>query len=330
MTRACVQVDVSGESMTLRDLHCSRGDWPLRFVIDPMLKRNQSFALGLFFSKSCLSNEVMRYPRSQRACVLTESPIAGYYRNAEQLARRFPVVFTHQRNLVELGAPFTPLFLGTNWVSVIDTADSTKILQESAHKTGNVSFFGSIEHSDDGAYRFRREVAEYALERGDVACFGKGIRPLASKVDGISPYRFSIAMENAASDWYFSEKLVDCILLDTIPIYYGCPALGSLLDERGFLAFSNLAELTAILDRLGPDLYEAMLPYARANKRKLVAERWHSHAGLLQRLAEHLPAEFLSKAPIRYAQESTLRRYAWRIRERLSVARSPRRQPAHD
>ena len=36
-------------------------------------------------------------------------------------------------------------------------------------------------------------------------------------------YSYSIAIENASMENYFSEKFTDCILSYTIPIYYGCP-----------------------------------------------------------------------------------------------------------
>ena len=122
-----------------------------------------------------------------------------------------------------------------------------------------------------------------------MACYGKGIRPSPGKREAIAPFMFSIAMENAASDHYFSEKLIDCLLLDTVPIYYGCRGIGELFDPRGMLRFDSREELAAHLDALTPERYQEMLPFLLSNKEKAVAQRWHSHGGLFGRLAEALP-----------------------------------------
>ena len=42
-----------------------------------------------------------------------------------------------------------------------------------------------------------------------------------NKIEFLSSYKFSIAMENSKADGYISEKIVDSFLAGTIPIYYG-------------------------------------------------------------------------------------------------------------
>lgn len=54
---------------------------------------------------------------------------------------------------------------------------------------------------------------------------------IANKKDGLVDYKFSIAIENCVEDGYFTEKLTDCILTDTTPIYYGCPNIESYIDN---------------------------------------------------------------------------------------------------
>ena len=96
-------------------------------------------------------------------------------------------------------------------------------------------------------------------------------------------------MENTASDYYFSEKLIDCLLLETVPIYFGCPGIGEVLDPRGMICFSTLEELKLVLDSLTSSKYEAMRPFLLANKAKVIKEKWHSHAGLFERIVRHMP-----------------------------------------
>ncbi|MFV0444345.1 MAG: hypothetical protein ACK5Q5_12315, partial [Planctomycetaceae bacterium] len=115
----------------------------------------------------------------------------------------------------------------------------------------------------------------------------------------LAPFRFSIAMENASSNLYFTEKLVDCLLLETIPIYYGCPAIDSLFDPRGMLIFRNLTELEAHCNALSPELYNSMRPFALANKERVIAEHWHAHSGMLARLAIELGSRAIPRTAVR-------------------------------
>lgn len=284
-------------SMSLPRVKVQAGGTAFDFVQEPSLRRAGAFHLGAFFSKAVLSDEVFRYPRRQRIAVLSESPIDVCYRRIDEVVRRFPLVYTHQRQLLARGGPFRPLLFGTNWIGVRDEAAERAILDSSPPKSRLVSFIGSLDHPDEGAYRLRRQVAEFLTQGTGVDCYGKGIRPIDGKREAIASYRFSVAMENAASDHYFSEKLVDCLLLETVPIYYGCPGISECLDPRGLICFRTVEELREILDTLDARRYDEMRPFVLANKRTVVERRWHNHAGLFARLAEGLSGD----APLRLA-----------------------------
>jgi hypothetical protein len=310
---AQIDVEVCGAHLGAPEIALTLDGMRFRYVADPGLKQGRGFRFGAFFSKAVLSEEVGRYPREQRIAVLAESPIDRSYSRIDEVVRRFPIVFTHQRRLLELGGPFQPLHFGTNWIGVTDRVGTQAIAREHPSKQGLVSFIGSLEHPDSGAYRFRREVAECLLRRDDVDCFGRGIRPVQGKREAIAPYRFSVAMENAAADDYFSEKLIDCLLLETIPIYYGWPSIAEHLDARGILVFRSVEELGEILEGLTPALYEQMRPFALANKEQVLARRWHSHEGMLERLSEQLPSELLHSSPIPFRLPSRTERFVRRL-----------------
>ena len=48
-------------------------------------------------------------------------------------------------------------------------------------------------------------------------------------------YQFSIAIENSRQPNYFTEKLLDCLITKTIPIYWGCPNISNWFDTRGWI-----------------------------------------------------------------------------------------------
>jgi glycosyltransferase involved in cell wall biosynthesis len=96
--------------------------------------------------------------------------------------------------------------------------------------------------------------------------YGRGVRDITSKIDALRDYRFSIAIENVScDDNYFSEKIVDCFLTGTIPIYHGCIHISEFFDKRGILTFETQEELDNILDSLSEEKYNSMLEYAKSN-----------------------------------------------------------------
>lgn len=52
-------------------------------------------------------------------------------------------------------------------------------------------------------------------------------------------YQFSIVIENSRQAHYFTEKLIDCLLTKTIPIYYGCPNIAEYFDTRGWVVLET-------------------------------------------------------------------------------------------
>lgn len=102
--------------------------------------------------------------------------------------------------------------------------------------------------------------------------YGRGIKEVESKLDVLHNYAFSLAIENNVSDndYYFTEKLIECIITGTIPIYYGCPNIDQFFDIRGILTFNTQEELDNILDNLNEKKYNSMLKYAKINYEKAV------------------------------------------------------------
>ena len=78
------------------------------------------------------------------------------------------------------------------------------------------------------------------------------------------PYKFSIAIENAVSSGYASEKIVSSMLGNTIPIYYGDPNISekynpkSFIDCRKFDSLDSLVEFVSYLDS-NDDAYKKMM-----------------------------------------------------------------------
>jgi hypothetical protein len=64
---------------------------------------------------------------------------------------------------------------------------------------------------------------------------------------------FSIAIENAIYDTYFTEKLTDCFATGTIPIFYGSKGVTEYFNEDGILWLDDEFDMTVLTE----DLYNS-------------------------------------------------------------------------
>jgi len=66
---------------------------------------------------------------------------------------------------------------------------------------------------------------------------------------------FHIAIENTSTLNYFTEKIIDCFLFRTVPIYFGCPNINNFFNPRGILTFNTVDELIDICNSLTREDY---------------------------------------------------------------------------
>jgi hypothetical protein len=53
-------------------------------------------------------------------------------------------------------------------------------------------------------------------------------------------FQYSIVIENCRQPNYFSEKLIDCLRMKTLPIYYGCPNISEYFDISGWIILETM------------------------------------------------------------------------------------------
>jgi len=85
--------------------------------------------------------------------------------------------------------------------------------------------------------RRRMEFLEKVKSRLPLDIFGKGINPIKDKWDALSPYRYSLVIENFKGPNYWSEKLADSFLAWTMPIYYGCTNIEDYFPKGSLVRF---------------------------------------------------------------------------------------------
>ena len=79
--------------------------------------------------------------------------------------------------------------------------------------------------------------------------------------------QFGIAIENTSHKGYFTEKILDCFLLKTIPLYWGCSDISNFFDMDGIIQFNNVDDLIYSLNNLDENYYEEKKEYIERNWR---------------------------------------------------------------
>lgn len=91
---------------------------------------------------------------------------------------------------------------------------------------------------------------------------------LGEKKNPLFDSQFHICIEQGKRNNYFSEKLIDCLITKTVPIYWGAPNIGNWFDTRGFIIVDNLNDIIKTCNSLTPEIYQNMLPYIEENFEK--------------------------------------------------------------
>jgi len=79
---------------------------------------------------------------------------------------------------------------------------------------------------------------------------------------------FGVAIENTSHNGYFTEKILDCFLLKTIPIYWGCTSIDNFFNKEGIIKFGNIDEFIYITNDLNEDYYNSKKDIIEENYQK--------------------------------------------------------------
>ncbi len=64
-------------------------------------------------------------------------------------------------------------------------------------------------------------------------------KDIAAKYVLFESFQFHLAIENSRQENYFTEKLIDCLVTKTIPLYYGCPNIHEYFDTTGWILLEH-------------------------------------------------------------------------------------------
>ncbi|MBU1067859.1 hypothetical protein KKE60_08735 [Patescibacteria group bacterium] len=223
-----------------------------------------------FFTDMCLEQvETDNSPRKIGWLIEPNGTLGTHYKVAIRLEKKFDAILTYEKDLLNTGRRVYKFYPhGGSWIA----RDKWGI----ARKSKEVCIIVSKKKNTYGQ-ALRHEIVRRFGRMVDV--YGRGYNPVQSKFAALAPYRFAIIIESVKRDYYFTEKLIDCLSVGTIPIYWGCPSIDNFFDARGIIEMRNITELQEFLataDYRG--IYNNLLPYAQENLKRCddywIPENW--------------------------------------------------------
>jgi hypothetical protein len=181
--------------------------------------------------------------------------------NIDFLKKHYILVFTHDVSLIKLSNIFALQLTGKSFIAESDGGVYPK--------TKLVSMIASNKRMcSDHIYR-QQMIAKFS---GKCDHFGRGYREIPNKIDGLKDYCFSIAMENGTYPNMVSEKITDCFMTGTIPIFYGINNIGDFFNTDGIITLDDNFNI----EDLSFDLYNSKIEAVKENykisKEMLVSE----------------------------------------------------------
>ena len=183
----------------------------------------------------------------------------NYIRLAKIFNWRFYKILSKNKNLIKNINNGKFFYFGSTFLSNLSEIDISK--------KNMASLIASAQNQHPG-HKLRHEVVEHIQKfKIDIAVIGRGYKPFEKKEDGLKSYKYSIIIENSSEDNYFTEKLVDACLLETVPIYWGAPNISKYFDVKGFIICENFEEIIYAISKMSDEDYLSKVKWIKKNKK---------------------------------------------------------------
>ncbi len=213
----------------MRQTPGQKGIWDgVQFTVDPV--ENCDFLVVL---NNCMGNATrVRCPKENIWAVMQEPYMKGHSDWMIEKHEFFSKVFTHyipvaDRRYVS-SPPAIPWHVNKSFDELISTGIPVKSKKLSAIVGGAMDLPGHIKRKT-----FLNHIRNDKRLKLDL--YGREINFIEDKWDGLAPYQYALAMENTSGPNYWTEKIADCFLSWTVPIYYGCTNLEDYFPEESFI-----------------------------------------------------------------------------------------------
>jgi hypothetical protein len=229
---------------------------------------NDDYEIAIYTDTMCFNKQID--DSKVNFAWLIEPPVINgeNYTQIVEIQNKFKKIFSHHFNLKDKVNNFEFIPHGGTWLKGEDVAVH--------EKNKNINFIYSDKQWKHG-HRLRHTLAEHLKNAGlDVDHYGSGSENKieVSKEIG-NNYRFSIVIENSIENDYFTEKIIDCFLAGTIPIYWGTRNIKKYFNEDGIIFLPDSDEwgfdfnkTIDLLKTLNDEYYQSKMNHILDNFRR--------------------------------------------------------------
>jgi len=175
------------------------------------------------------------------------------------------------------------------WIDPLSFWNYENLISSEFLKTKNISSSVTKIDTNNGGtclYPQRSKIASMVENVNFIDLFN-GNNSSPKRQDALIDYRFNIAIENEYQDNWITEKFYDCILTDTIPIYFGCKNIKEIYPEDGYILIDNIDNLEEINDLLKNINDDAENIYKqKINGLREIKKRYFKEYNLLKKIVE--------------------------------------------
>ena len=225
----------------LQDSLCIHQPWGFVYGRTPGTVLWDRFHPGLdihFYTHKDILQTVGK-PRKRFAYLIeSETIVPEDYQIFEQqkgLSREFDLIFTHSAKM--LNQLPNARFLPASGVWYANELSGNALDAKQYEKKKRMISLIASNKQDCEMHRIRKSIALEMKEKHLADTFGTfdgGAR--VEFVDTtLKEYRYQIVIENEISDYYFTEKILNCFASMTIPVYIGAAKIGDFFNENGII-----------------------------------------------------------------------------------------------
>lgn len=254
------------EMYFIRDFHGASDPYSLKNGLPPsrFLWDRYNFGLKKHFYVHNAMLEIMGSPDKRYGMLLESRTIAledyKIFERNPGLKDDLDAVFTYDAKLLDTVpcARFFPHY-ASPWFG-LDQGGGVIDAHAYEKKRKSISIVSSNKRMCP-YHDYRIELARRCRKDGLADTFGTfdGGKPIKI-ANALTDYRYSIAIENDITPYFFTQKITDCFLSMTIPVYFGATDIGKFFNENGIIKISPKDNIEKVLQACTAKEYEARLP----------------------------------------------------------------------
>jgi hypothetical protein len=301
----------------MRQTADQKGVWDgIQFTVNPV----EDCDFLIMLNNSMETDTRVRCPKENIWAIMQEPYMKGHSDWMVEKHEFFSKVFTHYMPVNDKkyisSHPAIPWHVNKTFDELISAKVPVKSKKLSAIVGDAMDVPGHIK---------RRKFLQYIQNDKslELDLYGKKINFIEDKWDGLAPYKYSLAMENTSGSNYWTEKIADCFLSWTVPIYYGCTNLEDYFPKGSFIRIDinqHESSLGTVKKVLQEDSWKKRLP-ALEKARNLILYKYQffSHVSNLIRSygSEGKERKRITIPAYKRGKKASLYRFLYKINKKI-------------